>query len=290
MRSLLLGLLVSVATGTALTPSATAQQGNGIPAGGTASRRAPATFEVHAVAATTPIEVDGRLDEAVWHEATPVGNFVQAEPDEGLPATEATQVWVAYDAENLYVAAYCSDQPGGIVTNDVRKDFGKEQQDVFEVILDTFGDRRNGYVFATNPAGARADEQVTNEGRDINASWDAPWVARARVVPDGWTVEMAIPLRSIRSQIGADRWGINFSRRIRRKNEIDYWAPIPRAYTIHRLTLAGSLTAGGRSPSSSDRSSSTTSGRSAGPRPAPPGAISLTNAVASSGVRVNDFC
>ncbi|HXV86628.1 MAG TPA: DUF5916 domain-containing protein, partial [Gemmatimonadales bacterium] len=191
---------------------------------------------------TSGVVVDGRLDDAAWQAAPPVGAFVQAEPDEGSPASARTDAWIAFDHEFLYVAAYCADQPTGIVINDIRKDFGKENQDVFEVILDTFGDRRNGYVFATNPAGARADEQVTNEGRDVNSSWDAPWVARTQRVADGWTLEMAIPLRSIRSREGGDHWGINFSRRIRRRNEVSYWAPIPRAYTIHRLSLAGDLT------------------------------------------------
>jgi hypothetical protein len=198
-------------------------------------------LEIVAVPLTRPIALDGRLDDAIWRETEPVGDFSQAEPDEGAPISEPTLVWVAFDREFLYVAAQCTDQPGGIVINDIRKDFAKENQDVFEVILDTFGDRRNGYVFATNPAGARADEQVTHEGRDLNTSWDAPWVARTRRGPDGWTVEMAIPLRSIRSQHGAEHWGINFSRRIRRKNELAYWAPIPRAYTLHRLSLAGNL-------------------------------------------------
>jgi len=235
-------LTTCVCLGAAL-PAATRAQGWSAPGANPPQRHgADGRLEMAAAPTTSPVMVDGVLDDAVWQGAEPAGNFVQAEPDEGMPVTEDTRVWVAFDREFLYIAAYCSDQPGGIVINDIRKDFGKENQDVLEVILDTFGDRRNGYVFATNPAGARADEQVTNEGRDINTSWDAPWVSRTRRVPDGWTVEMAIPLRSIRSPEGAESWGINFSRRIRRKNELAYWAPIPRAYTLHRLSLAGNLT------------------------------------------------
>lgn len=198
-------------------------------------------LEIAAAAATQPVKVDGALDDAVWTEAEPVGDFVQAEPDEGKPATEPTVVRITYDPANLYVSAYCYDDPRGLVVTDIRKDFGRENQDGFEVILDTFGDRRNGYVFATNPAGARADEQVTNEGRDVNTSWDAPWTVRTRQVKDGWTVEMAIPLRSLRFRQDRELWGINFMRRIRRHNEVAYWAPVPRAYTLARLSLAGNL-------------------------------------------------
>ena len=102
---------------------------------------------------------------------------------------------------------------------DIKKDFKEEDQDDFEVLLDTFGDRRNGYVFITNILGAKADRQVANEGREINTSWDAVWSVKTRVVDDGWIVEMAIPLRSLRFDPAAGHaWGINFSRRIRRKH------------------------------------------------------------------------
>ena len=198
-------------------------------------------LEVSATPAGSPVVVDGSLDDAIWSQALPVGSFVQAEPDEGRPASRPTTVRIAFDGAYLYVGAYCYDDPEALVVTEIRKDFGRESQDGFEVILDTFGDRRNGYLFATNPAGARADEQVTNEGRDINASWDAPWTVRTRRVPDGWTVEMAIPLRSLRAREDGGAWGINFSRRIRRNNEVTYWAPVPRSYTLARLSLAGNL-------------------------------------------------
>ena len=232
-------LAFSGALGTAL---AEAQQGDPVPARAGQPRSADGRLELAAVP-VTGLVLDGRLDDAVWRDHTPVSGFVQAEPDEGRPATEQTLVWIAYDADNLYVAAYCRDSnPGGIVVTDIRKDFRLEDQDTFEAIFDTFADRRNGYVFATNPAGARADQQVTNEGRSINTSWDAPWTARASRVADGWTVELSIPFASLRAQAheGAT-WGINFSRRIRRKNEITLWSPVPRAYGLTRLSLAGTL-------------------------------------------------
>ena len=102
------------------------------------------------------------------------------------------------------------------------------------MLLDTFGDRRNGYIFITNAAGAKADRQIANEGREMNTSWDAIWTVVTRRVADGWTAEIAIPFRSLRFNGGSDQqWGINFSRRIRRKNEIDFWSPVPRAYNAH---------------------------------------------------------
>lgn len=196
-----------------------------------------------AVPTMEPMRLDGRLDEAVWRDTPAAAGFVQAEPREGEPSSERTEVWVAFDEENLYVGAYLHDSdPSRIVVNDIRKDFDDQTQDVFSVILDTFADRRNGYVFMTNPEGARGDRQVANEGREINTSWDAIWSVETLRVGDGWTLEMAIPFRALRFDSGGEGlWGLNFSRTIRRKNETAYWAPIPRSYNLMRLSLAGDL-------------------------------------------------
>lgn len=198
-------------------------------------------LHARAVAVTSAIAVDGRLDEADWKRA-PLSPFVQSEPNTGAPATERTDVWLAYDHDALYIAAYCHDRPGqSPVVTGLRKDFTIGDQDSFEVILDTFGDRRNGFLFATNPAGARADQQVTNEGKDTNASWDAVWTVKTQRVADGWTLEMQIPFRSLRFEVGGPAWGVNFGRHLRHTNEIDYWSPVPRAYTLTRVSLAGVL-------------------------------------------------
>lgn len=197
-----------------------------------------------AVPAAVAPRLDGVLDDAVWRDAVPAHGFVQSEPSEGQPASEETEVRVAYDSRSLYIAAYLHyREPSSIIVNDIRKDFREEDQDDFEIILDTFGDRRNGYVFITNAEGARADRQVSNEGREVNTSWDAVWEVRTRRVADGWIAEFAIPFRALRFEPGSGRpWGINFSRRIRHRNEIDFWAPVPRAFGLTRVSLAGDLT------------------------------------------------
>ena len=191
-----------------------------------------------------PIRLDGMLDEAVWKRAPGATGFVQSEPREGQPATEQTEVFVAFDADNLYIAAVMRDSdPAREIVNDIRKDFREDDQDDFEVILDTFHDRRNGYVFITNPAGGRVDRQIANEGREINSSWDAIWDVKTQRSADGWTAEMRIPFRTLRFEPGADHpWGINFSRRIRRKNEVTFWSPVPRSFNLMRLSLAGDVT------------------------------------------------
>lgn len=236
--------LAAFALPLALSPVAARGQST-LPATITDAERRQAT----AVRVDETIRLDGRLDEAVWRGPSE-SRFIQAEPREGQPATEETEVWVVYDESNLYVAARLHDS-GEPTVNEIRKDFGDTNQDVFQVILDTFRDRRNGYVFQTNPEGARGDRQVANEGREINRSWDAVWRVETERIEGGWTLEMEIPFRALRFDPANDRWGINFGRLLRRNNESSYWAPIPRAYTFNRLSLAGDLNglpnaAGGR--------------------------------------------
>ncbi len=200
--------------------------------------------QIAALPANGAITIDGVLDEEVWLKAVPASGFIQADPHEGQPASDVTEVKVAYDTDNLYVAVLCRDaDPSGIVVNEIRKDFAGRDQDTFDVLLDTFGDRRNGFVFSTNAAGAKSDTQIANEGRDVNTNWDAVWWVESRRTPEGWTAEFRIPFKTLRFETGEGRsWGINFARRVRKKNEISYWSPVSRAYSIYRASAAGDLT------------------------------------------------
>ena len=199
--------------------------------------------QMTAIEVTGAITVDGVLDEEVWSRAVAAGDFIQSDPLEGQPASEATEVRVAFDADYLYIGVVCHDaDPSGIVINEIRKDFAGRDQDTFDVLLDTFGDRRNGFVFSTNAAGAKSDTQIANEGRDVNPNWDAVWWVAAQKDSRGWTAEFRIPFKTLRFEAGEDRnWGINFARRVRKKNEVSYWSPVSRAYSIFRASAAGDL-------------------------------------------------
>ncbi len=207
------------------------------------TRTPEARRSVRAARAATNIRLDGALDDAAWATAEQATDFVQAEPLSGQPASQQTEVRVMFDADYLYIGARMHDADlAHAVVNDIRKDFIEEDQDDFEVLLDTFGDRRNGYVFSTNLKGARHDRQVALEGRELNRSWDAVWEVRTQQQADGWTAEMRIPFRALRFDRSSNAtWGINFSRRLRRVNEISFWSPVPRAFSLNRVSLAGSL-------------------------------------------------
>ena len=138
------------------------------------------------------ITIDGRLDEAGWANAPVAQDFLQSEPREGEPSAELSQVRVLYDDQNIYLGAYLHDSKvKSVVINDLKKDFSGDGADGFEVILDTFHDERNGYIFSTNAAGAKADSQMINEGRETNISWDGVWYVKTSMVDDGWIAEIA---------------------------------------------------------------------------------------------------
>ncbi len=208
-------------------------------------------FRFAGVRVDTAPEIDGILDEAVWSQAAVITDFVQSEPDEGRPITERTEVRVMYDSEAVYIAAYCYDsEPERIIANVLRRDESNANNDAFMVTLDTYHDHRSGFLFETNPMGARYDAQIVGEGgggprrfgqQSVNVDWDAVWQARARVVDDGWVVEMAIPLWELRFAADQSSWGVNFRRTIRRKTEQAYWAPIPRQFSETRLSLSGMM-------------------------------------------------
>jgi hypothetical protein len=92
-----------------------------------------------------------------------------------------------------------------------------------------------------NPLGTQQDALITDEGRDVNLSWDAPWLSAGRTDETGWIVEIAIPLTTLRFTEGADTWGLNFARIIRRKNEENLWTSWQRSFGLERVSQAGEL-------------------------------------------------
>ncbi len=204
-----------------------------------------------AVRTSTPPELDGLLDDAVWADAVPLTMFLQSQPDEGAEATERTEVRLLYDTEAIYISARMWDSnPDAAVATVLRRDESHNNNDAFAVTLDTYHDHRNGYFFETNALGARFDAQIIGEGgtsrqgfgATFNADWDAVWRSAGHVHADGWSVEIAIPFWVLRfDRTSMDAWGINFRRTLKRNAEQDFWAPIPRQFNATRLSLSGML-------------------------------------------------
>ena len=135
-----------------------------------------------AVRIAEPIVIDGVLDEAAWALAEPAVDFYQQFPDEFAPATERSEVRFLYDDDMLYIGAMLYDgEPDRLIIDSLRRDFSNFQSDSFLLVFDTFLDRRNGYGFITNAAGAQRDVQASDNGRRNDANWDGAWFVRSKV-------------------------------------------------------------------------------------------------------------
>ena len=213
---------------------------------------------------STPPVVDGVPDEAAWQSAAPLADFVQREPADGEPASERTELRILFDQDALYVAVWAYDsQAAEIVPGESIRDYEITDADAVVMIFDTYNDQQNGFVFGTTPAGIEYDGQVAAQGGGggfflggggggqrrfqagagggFNKNWDGSWTVAASRDDQGWYAEFRIPFSTLRYGSETDAWGFNVSRRIRRLNEEDFWAPVPREFGLYRLDFAGQL-------------------------------------------------
>jgi len=217
------------------------------------------TTAAHVVSA--PPVVDGRLNDAAWRDATPITGFIQRELHEGAPITERTEVRIVTDGQALYVGAWLYDaDPSGIVPGEKVRDGDISKSDYFGILLDTYHDRQNGFVFTTTPAAIEYDAQVVNEGEGggiqlpgqtrasagslggFNLNWDGTWTVATSVDSAGWYAEFRIPFTTLRYAAGEQQtWGLNLVRSIRRKNEESFWSFVPRQFSLMKVSHAGTL-------------------------------------------------
>jgi len=192
-----------------------------------------------------PIVVDGLLRDPIYSQVRAISDFVQQEPHEGEPATERTDLWIFFDDTTLYVAMHCLDsQPDRLIANEMRRDGNVFQNDNVQIVFDTFYDRRSGLSFQTNALGALRDQEISDE-RTNNNDWNTVWDVRAARLDDGWSVEFAIPFKSLRYRAsGPQVWGINVQRVVRWKNERSFLSGVPASYGgrgIQKLSSAATL-------------------------------------------------
>jgi hypothetical protein len=221
------GLLVVLSSRVDAQQSASANNGHG--------RR---EVDAARLGAAERIVLDGRLDEEVWSRAVPAADFIQIDPQNGRPATEPTEVRIAFGENALYMGVTCYDSAPDEWLGFQR---GRDQfllgDDRFMWTIDTFLDAQTGYFFEMNPSGLMADS-LFNVNSD-NRAWDGIWDARVRRSEIGWTIEIEIPFRTLNFNPTSDTWGINFQRTVRRKNEDSIWTGWARNEGLRRMTNAG---------------------------------------------------
>jgi hypothetical protein len=198
--------------------------------------------KARAFAINERIHMDGKLDEAAWKSATPIGSLVQILPKEGDGPSEKTEVRVLVDKEALYFGIICFDRtPNEIIATQLTRDADLTVDDNVSVVIDPFFDHRNGFFFTINPAGARADGQISNSAEFTSLDWDGIWNAHARITGQGWVAEISIPFKTLRFKPGQSVWGLNIQRVIKRYNETNRWSGARRDIWISNLAEAGQL-------------------------------------------------
>ena len=208
--------------------------------------RGPAGVTVRAVRVDTPLRIDGQLDEAVYDRVESMSDFIQNDPVEGAPASEKTEVWLLFDDDQVYVVARCwESRPDRVIASEMRRDNTRiVRDDNFAWSFDTFYSRRNGVLFEVSAVGGRLDAEVVNESQ-INLDWNPVYDVAVGRFEGGWTMETALPFKSLRYPgAGPQIWGFQARRVNRWRNESSYLTPLSAAQSLRghfRASLAATL-------------------------------------------------
>ncbi len=178
---------------------------------------------VNAVRIDNPPVIDGLVNDEAWEKAHVTSDFYQREPNEGEPITERTEFLTCYDANYIYFAARCWDNPEDITAKEMARDVSLANDDRIQIILDTYLDHRNGYWFQIGPRGSIGDALVSENGTSFNKEWDGLWTGKSKITDYGWETEIRIPFKTMGFDKDSKQWGIKFIRHIVKKLESGYW-------------------------------------------------------------------
>lgn len=199
-------------------------------------------YNIHIKKTKTPIKLDGILDEDAWKTADIAKDFFLNRPYDSSFANLQTEVKILFDDNFIYVAAICYEPRNLYTVASLKRDFAGGSSDVFTANFDTFGDKLNGFQFAVNPYGVQREGLIFN-GSESSNYWDNKWFTQVKNYDDYWTVEMAIPFKTLRYKVseGQNIWRTNFGRNVLKKNEVSTWRPVPRNFPPSNLAFAGNL-------------------------------------------------
>ncbi len=195
-----------------------------------------------AVRTETAPTIDGKLDDPVWKEARPLSALTEVVPLEGAKPKDPTEIRILFDSQAIYFGIRCFDsEPERLISTTMERDGFFDSDDRIEMVLDTFLDRRNAFFFQVNPAGSKGDALIANNGQSFNKPWDGIWRCKTSIDTKGWSVEIAIPYKTLSFREGGDTWGFNLERHVGRRNERQRWASPSRDLGIFRIFQAGDL-------------------------------------------------
>jgi len=167
--------------------------------------------------------IDGVHEEDRWDGASAGTGFVQMAPVPGEASSQRTVTYIGYDSANIYISVLLY-QGTEVLAKAMNRDVLGKGDDCFVLVIDPYNDNRSGYGFWTNPLGTQTDFRINDDGRSIDVNWDTEWLSASAVHEWGWSLEMAIPFKSLRFKPGSDTWGVNFGRVYLANLETSYWS------------------------------------------------------------------
>jgi len=212
------------------------------------------TYHITKAELDEDVIIDGLLNEYIWQNIEPITDFIQMEPFEGTPITEKTEAYIFYDDKYIYFGFKCYDsEPDKIIARLDSRD-AQTNSDEVAILIDTYHDLRNGFLFSVNAAGIQTDASICESSRNVarrrrgweipilDLNWNGIWKSAAKRYSNGWIAEIAIPFKSLRFRPDDTKtWGFNLHRIIARKNEIANWYPVKRYDMIMKPSKAGQL-------------------------------------------------
>jgi len=188
------------------------------------------------------IVLDGHLDESIWKIADVAENFFMILPQDDRKATQFSEVRMAYDDKNIYLAVifFNNTIKGDYVVESYKRDFSFSKNDNFLVAIDPFNNMTTGFAFGLNAYGAQWDGTMY-DGRSVDLNWDTKWYSEVAFDEKKWTAEIAIPFKSIRYNDNLEQWGISFSRLDLKASEKSGWTPVPRQFPSITMAYSGVL-------------------------------------------------
>ncbi len=193
---------------------------------------------------SSPIIIDGLLEEAIWSKTEKASNFSQYFPQDSIPAISDTEIHLAYDEEHLYVGIKCFTKGNDYSIESLRRDYSFWGFDNISILFDTYADQTNALMFGINPLGVQREAFISEGGRvrsGFDSSWDNKWIGEAQTVEGMWTAEMKIPFSTLRFKKGSKKWGMVVYRFDSQNNEISNWIALPRNRVIMDLSYSGDV-------------------------------------------------
>ncbi len=215
----------------------------GVVAPGEGETPQQATFQIRPtrLAEGTTIQIDGELSEVAWESASTLGSLTVTEPIEGARPVHPTEVRMAYDADFIYLALRCHDDPNEIRAVQRTRDAFVRYDDVVEFWFDTFADQRFAFWFQMSAGGSRGDALLSDSGSSFNKDWDGIWYGRTKLTQQGWQAEIALPLKTLAFDVEATQWGFNLRRKRIANGEEARWANPSVAYRFFALEEGGEV-------------------------------------------------